>query len=269
MRHHGMNRVFRSSLLCQVFFELKTHVSLASAVGRIWICERTCIAVDESSRPRRCARERTRKCFWSRAWQARASEKNGLVSAQYPVELAESFLKAIREDLRGNEKLSNVAAFSAGPSQHVKIAWQRTLFVDDVRSGVLETERIKQARREEVQRSCGMCVWEPVLRKDMDAEGAKAVSLRWIGTDKGDAGRPSYRSRLVVRQTKKAMKKCDVPSAAELFSGMPLLEVVNALHSLFVSHSQEEAKGKRTLAMYDICRAHFHGVPVGEREARM
>ena len=32
--------------------------------------------------------------------------------------------------------------------------------------------------------------------------------------------------------------------------------------SLFVSHSQKEANGTRILAMYDISRAHFHGVPV-------
>ena len=94
------------------------------------------------------------------------------------------------------------------------------------------------------------------------------------------------------------------PSAAGLFSGMPPLESVTALLSVFVSHNQGEAKGKRlinlckvlvvvclflsymcvtalgssavqgfkinqedtnnkrTLAMYDISRAHFHGVPV-------
>ena len=69
------------------------------------------------------------------------------------------------------------------------------------------------------------CVWEPVIRKDMDAEEAKAVSLRWIDTDKGDADRPNCRSRLVVREIKKATKKSYVLSAAELFSGMPPLEV--------------------------------------------
>ena len=43
---------------------------------------------------------------------------------------------------------------------------------------------------------------------------------------------------------------------------MPLLERGKALISLCVSHSQEEAKGKRTLAIYDISLPHFHGVPV-------
>ena len=40
------------------------------------------------------------------------------------------------------------------------------------------------------------------------------------------------------------------------------LESVTAPLSLFVSHNLEEATGKGTLAMYDISRAHFHGMPV-------
>ena len=37
---------------------------------------------------------------------------------------------------------------------------------------------------------------------------------------------------------------------------------MKAVLSLFVSYSQKEAKGKRTLAMDDISRAHFYEVPV-------
>ena len=102
----------------------------------------------------------------------------------------------------------------------------------------------------------------PILRKDMDAEGAKTVSPLWVDTDKDDADRPNYKSRLVVRKIKKAMKKSNVPSAAELFSGMPPLESVKALLSLFVSHTQEGVKGKHILAVYDISRAPLHGTPV-------
>ena len=65
--------------------------------------------------------------------------------------------------------------------------------------GMLETDRVKQARREEVQWCRGRGVWESVLRKDVDAGGAKGVPLGWIDADKGGAGRPNYRSRFVVR----------------------------------------------------------------------
>ena len=76
--------------------------------------------------------------------------KNGKASAPGPVELLESFLRVVREDLRGGEELSNVAAFSAGPSPHEDCLAEE-IFVDDVRGGLLVAERVRQARREEVQ----------------------------------------------------------------------------------------------------------------------
>ena len=103
-------------------------------------------------------------------------------------------------------------------------------------------ERFAQARQEEVQ-------WCRVP-EDMNTEGTKAVSLRWIDTNKGDAGRPNCKSHLVVERSRR-------PFAAEVFSGMPFLED----SSLCSLNSQEEAIGKRTLAMHDISHAHFHGVP--------
>ena len=75
--------------------------------------------------------------------------KHGLASARYPVELVESFRKVVREDLRDNEELSDVVAFSAGPSPHEDFLTEDA-FVDDVRGGLLEIESVKQARREEV-----------------------------------------------------------------------------------------------------------------------
>ena len=101
------------------------------------------------------------------------------------------------------------------------------IFVDDGRGGVVQAESVKQARREEVQWSRGMGVREPVFREDMDAEGAKTVSPRCVGIDQGDLDRPSYRSRLVLREIKKAVKKADVNLAAYFL----------AFLSLFVSHT--------------------------------
>ena len=76
--------------------------------------------------------------------------KSGLALVRYPLELVESFLGVLREDPRGDEELSNVAALTAGPSPHENCLTEE-IFVDDVRGGVLETERVKQSRREEVQ----------------------------------------------------------------------------------------------------------------------
>eukprot|EP00971_Amphidinium_carterae_P195682 3883398-Amphidinium_carterae.1 len=57
--------------------------------------------------------------------------------------------------------------------------------------------------------------------------------MKWVDTDKGDATRPNYRSRLVCREVKKA--KRPQLKASELFSSMPPLEAIQTLCSLFMS----------------------------------
>ena len=78
---------------------------------------------------------------WRESVSAVELDKNvqvntGLASARYLVDLVESFVKVSRDDLRGNEELSDVAAFSAGPSPHEDCLAEDAL-VDDVRGGVL------------------------------------------------------------------------------------------------------------------------------------
>ena len=58
------------------------------------------------------------------------------------MEFVESFLRVVREDLRGDEELSGLVAFSAGPSPH-EDCLAEDAFVDDVRGGVLEAERVQ------------------------------------------------------------------------------------------------------------------------------
>ena len=96
-----------------------------------------------------------------------------------------------------------------------------------------------------------MDVWEPVLPKDMHGCGRSQDGVPTLGLTLMRAPRIDTTTGFVwsCERSKKAMKRSDVPSAAELFSGMPPLESVKVLLSLFVSHSQEEAKGKQTLAI--------------------
>ena len=63
------------------------------------------------------AREMVRKCVGGEP-DSHVPMQNGLALARYLLDLVESFPKLIREDLRGQEELSDVAAFSAGPSPH-------------------------------------------------------------------------------------------------------------------------------------------------------
>ena len=123
------------------------------------------------------------------------------------------------EDHQGNEEVTDVGAFSVGPSPHEECLAEN-VFVDDVRGGVLKTEsRASETRGSPVvpwHGRLGARFFETTWRQ----KEAKAGSLPWMDTDNSDAGPPNYRPRLVVREIKRAMKKSDVLSAAEFFNGM-------------------------------------------------
>ena len=66
---------------------------------------------------------------------------SGLEPTRFLVELVESFLKVVREDLRGNEELS-----VAGSILNVtKIAWQRTFFLSTTYVAECMKQRESQA----------------------------------------------------------------------------------------------------------------------------
>eukprot|EP00971_Amphidinium_carterae_P339978 6478084-Amphidinium_carterae.1 len=180
-------------------------------------------------------------------------------AATYPTRLVIGILKVLSKLLADTEDLNELAAHAAGPSPHEPGVDTEGYYIDDVHGTILEKDRVREARALEIQWCRKMGVWERVPRAVMEQEGQRAVTLRWIDTDKGDTLRPSYRSRLVAREIRKAM--AEQLSTSETFSGMPPLEGLKCLLSLFVGHSVDMGT-QRTLAFYDISRAHFHGVPL-------
>ena len=66
-----------------------------------------------------------------------------------------------------------------------------------------------------------------------------------------DVDRPNYRSRLVAREIKKGMKKSDVPSAAEHFSGTPPLESVKFAY-LSLGRLPQSGRGERQANSCDV-----------------
>ena len=137
-----MSRVFRSSLP-RVFYELNDPLVVGT-----WTCEPTSWLTNHPDLAD--VLETWRESVSGVEPDRHAKVKNGLASARYPAELVESSLRVVREDLRGNEELFDVVALSSGPSPHEDCLAEDT-FVDDVRGGVLEAERVKQVGREEVQ----------------------------------------------------------------------------------------------------------------------
>ena len=78
--------------------------------------------------------------------------KNSLASARYLVELVESFLRVVFRSPSNSQMWQH----SRLERHRTKVVWQKIFFVDDVRGGVLEAERVKEARREEVHWCRGM-----------------------------------------------------------------------------------------------------------------
>ena len=84
-----------------------------------------------------------------------------------------------------------------------------------------------------------------------------------MGTNKGDAERPRYRSRIVAREIKARKSEEDKIPIEQLFSAMPPLEAVKALVSLLTSWGVRGRAGVTTkpykLATFGVSRAHFYG----------
>ena len=130
-RRSGMNCVFRSSLQSQVLFELKDQCVgpmcrwhlLSGESGFMkelvsWLTNHPHLAQAlEQWRDNTSGAEKDRH----------VQVKNGLASARHLVELVESFLRVVREEIRGGEEHSNVAAFSAGPSSPRRLSGRRNL----------------------------------------------------------------------------------------------------------------------------------------------
>lgn len=94
------------------------------------------------------------------------------------------------------------------------------ILVDDVCGGVLNAEMVHAACREGIGWCRNMKIWECVPRSRMIAAAAKAVNLRWVDRYTG-THRLNYMPMHCARAIKKALKKSQVPQAADLFIGMP------------------------------------------------
>ncbi|CAK0819708.1 unnamed protein product [Prorocentrum cordatum] len=183
----------------------------------------------------------------------------------YPPRLVRAILRGLREELRARESLSDLAGFTAGPSPHAEDMDQEAeAFVDDVRGGFLDPLKVKEARAEELEWCRSRGVWKKVPRREMEAEGGRAIDTRWIDTNKGDLERPLYRSRLVAREMK-VRRRAEglLPPQQDLFSGTPPLEAFKALVSLFLSRAFEQFQSSEPREVlykfYDVSRAHFYG----------
>ncbi|CAK0852608.1 unnamed protein product [Prorocentrum cordatum] len=141
--------------------------------------------------------------------------------------------------------------------------YQDDYFIDDLTGEVLDFEGAREARQGELDWCRGRQVWKKVPRREMLENGKRAVTLECIDTNKDDRTQPRYRSRLVAREIKKAMRPEDRPDQAELFSAMPPLEAFKAMVAIFVGRANDayhDGESEEIIYKFcDISRAHFYG----------
>ncbi|CAK0863589.1 unnamed protein product [Prorocentrum cordatum] len=179
----------------------------------------------------------------------------------YPPKLVEAVLEELKDTLDDVGELSTAQVQQSGPVP-VDAAvppgdW--TSYWDDVNGGYLEAGLVAQARAVERERVKKQELIEIVPRSQAFAEtGRPPIPLKWVDTNKGDAERPNYRSRLVVKEIKAKKRPDEQLEASEVFSAMPPLEAMRSLVSLMVTwtreaplHIQESLRKKG--------RAHFYG----------
>ena len=104
-------------------------------------------------------------------------------------------------------------------------------FWDDVNGGWLDKEKVLRAREEELGwvKEREVYVKRP-LQECWDVTHRAPISLRWVDTNKGDDEFENDRSRVVVRELKRAGLGAAL-TAAEVLSAMPPTEALRVLAS--------------------------------------
>ena len=106
--------------------------------------------------------------------------------------------------------------------------YQNYDFVDDVSNKPLDNKIAIDARMLEIEFFRRMKVYTKVPRHQ--ANGQKVIIIKWLDIDKGDAGQPNYRSRLVGCELKLKDHRLD------LFAATPPLESLRLMCSICASN---------------------------------
>ena len=76
--------------------------------------------------------------------------------------------------------------------------WDNTQYWDNISGQPVSTEKVEEARSEEISVINQMQVWEVIDRPSNE----KVIPTRWVDVNKGDEKNVKYRSRLVAKEIK-------------------------------------------------------------------
>ena len=115
-----------------------------------------------------------------------------------------------------------------------------TEFWDDLSGKPLDAEKVRKARVEEMGEFAKHQVYEKVPTEECWREtGAAPIGTRWVDVNKGDDGKPEYRSRLVAKEIKTNKRE-------DLFAATPPLEALKILLSLAVTEGIGYQSGRKS-----------------------
>ena len=200
-----------------------------------------------------------------REWHRRVHLIGGTAAAEqvYPPRMVRAVLGALKRAMLRDGHVSAVDCHGGGPvpikplvDEEYWTAW------DDVNGGALDPEKVKKARRAELDWLHQQQVYiRRTIAECMKVTGKPPIKLLWIDTNKGDDENENYRSRLVVREKKlkAAGDQGRVLPASALFSAMPPLEAVKILGAKMIQDGVSKRGKKLQMRFWDVSRAHFYG----------
>ena len=200
-------------------------------------------------------------------WHRRIHLIGGIArqAAVYPPQLVKAVLRSLRDTLAEKGEPNTLDLFAAGPVPEMPLMDPEfeEVYMDDVNGGILPAEKVKEARRLEMdylKEKHGVYVPRP-RAECFEETGKPPIPVRWLDTNKGDPTNPNYRSRLVVREIKAKKTKEEQLPANLLFSSTPPLEAMRLLCSLWAAKRKSCRNQPLKLGLWDISRAHFYGTP--------
>ena len=129
---------------------------------------------------------------------------------------------------------------------------------DNISGRPLSTEKVEEARSEEISVINQMQVWEVIDRPSNE----KVIPTRWVDVNKGDEKSVKYRSRLVAKEIKRS--NGTPGSWTDFFASMPPITALRILFTLAVTKKIPNLDGKLVemsnetcLSFIDVKKAHI------------
>jgi hypothetical protein len=171
---------------------------------------------------------------------------------EYPPELVLTILRGCKAQLQAEGLLCSL---EVGPTnQTPEVDWEESFpeVFDTVSGKALDPVLITEARNLEIEYIRRYGVYKKVLYEtSFQRVGKKPIKSKWVDINKGDDGRPDYRSRRVAMEIKRSWQ-------STAFAGTPPLEALRFLLSLATTRSETNTVEKPyRMSFIDIRRAHF------------